>query len=177
MNLHLDTHEAEENAVVEPPQVDVFRASWQRHRFRLAPALVACLAVFVVHAGRDLEVKSLQDPGPGMWPLIVAVVMGVTGALLILRDIPEDYERWNRQSVRVLAAIVMLAAFVWLFPTLGFLVSAVLILFLWMKVLGRESWRLSLVLSTAGALVLNYIFVDLFSVPFPPGLIVITTGG
>jgi alkylation response protein AidB-like acyl-CoA dehydrogenase len=91
--------------------------------------------------------------------------------------IPEDYEDWSLRSLRVLGGFAVLAGFVGFFSVLGFVPSAFLILFIWMKVLARESWWISLVLAIAGAFALNYIFVDVFAVPFPPGLVEITSGG
>lgn len=147
------------------------------HLFRVAPLLVAIFALWAALKARELKIDSISHPGPGMWPLIVATVMGITALLLVWLDIREDYESWDRRSVRVIWAVVTLGVFVALFPILGFVISAFLILFVWMKFLAKESWRLALLLSVVGALVLNYIFVDLLAVPFPPGLLTITAGG
>lgn len=150
---------------------------WRGHLFRLAPLILALFAGYAFLKARDMEIQSLSEPGPGMWPAIVAGVMGISALLLIVRDIPEDYEAWNLQSARVIQGVVVLGAFVYFFDVLGFVPSALLILFIWLKFIARESWRLSLVLAIAGAFALNYIFVDVFAVPFPPGLVVITSGG
>ncbi|WP_157551176.1 tripartite tricarboxylate transporter TctB family protein [Nocardioides jensenii] len=158
-------------------QGDQTPGGWRAHIFRLAPLVLTLFAAYAIYQARDLEIRSLSEPGPGMWPLIVSSVMGISSLLLIVRDIPEDYEPWSLRSARVLGGIAVLAAFVWFFDVLGFVPSAFLILFIWMKVLAHESWRLSLLLAVAGAFSLNYIFVDVFAVPFPPGLVVITSGG
>lgn len=151
---------------------------WRGHVYRVAPLLLAFFAIYAFQKARgDLEVRSLSEPGPGMWPMICSAVMGITALLLIVRDIPEDYEAWGARSARVLGGVAVLIAFVWFFDVLGFVPSAFLFLFIWMKVLAKESWRLSLLLAIAGAFVLNYIFVQVFAVPFPPGLVVINAGG
>lgn len=151
---------------------------WRGHLYRLAPLLLAIFAIYAFTRARgNLEVRSLSEPGPGMWPMICAGVMGITALLLIVRDIPQDYEAWSLRSARVLGGVAVLVAFVWFFDVLGFLPSAFLFLFIWLKVMAKESWRLSLLLAIAGAFALNYIFVDVFAVPFPPGLVVITFGG
>lgn len=155
----------------QPPE------GWRGHLYRLAPFFLALFAGYAIYAARDLEVRSLAEPGPAMWPLIVASVMGITALLLIVRDIPEDYESWTPRSARVLAGAGVLFAFVWFFDVLGFVPSSFLFLFIWMKLMARESWRLSLLLAIVGAFALNYIFVNVFAVPFPPGLVVITSGG
>ncbi|MFC7493016.1 MULTISPECIES: tripartite tricarboxylate transporter TctB family protein [unclassified Nocardioides] len=150
---------------------------WRGHVHRFAPLLLAACAAYAVYAARDLEVHGLSQPGPGMWPLIVSVVMGVTALLLVVRDIPEDYEAWSWRSVRVLGGVAVLAAYVWSLGVLGFVPSSLLFLFIWMKVLARESWRMSLLLAVVGAFALNFVFVDVFAVPFPPGLVTIESGG
>ena len=151
---------------------------WRGHLYRLAPLILTIIAFYAFSKARsDLEVRTLSEPGAAMWPMICAALMGITALFLIVRDIPEDYEAWNLRSARVLAGVVVLIAFVWFFDVLGFVSSAFLFLFIWMKMLAKESWRLSLLLAVAGAFALNYIFVDVFAVPFPPGLVVITSGG
>lgn len=152
-------------------------SGWRGHLYRLAPLLLAVCGLYAVIKARDLKIGSLEDAGPGMWPLIVSTVMAVTALLLVVRDIPEDYEPWSLSSLQVVAGVLALGAFVGFFEFLGFLVASFLILFVWMKILAREPLLISLVLAVAGTFALNFIFVDLFSVPFPGGLIAITTGG
>lgn len=168
-----DTERAEGD---EQPE-DRTPPGWRGHLYRLAPLLVALFAGYAFLQARDMEVRTLSEPGPGMWPAIVSGVMGISALLLVARDIPDDYEAWTLRSIRVLAGVAVLGAFVWFFDVLGFVPSSLLILFIWLKFIAKESWRLSLVLAIAGAFALNYIFVDVFAVPFPPGLVVIESGG
>lgn len=152
-------------------------SGWRGQLYRVAPLLVACFGAYAFLQARELEVRSLSEPGPGMWPAIVSAVMAVSAFLLIVRDIPEDYEEWTLRSARVVLGVAVLGLFVWFFDVLGFVPSSLLLLFIWLKFIAKESWRMSLVLSIAGAFALNYIFVDVFAVPFPPGLVVIHSGG
>lgn len=159
------------------PEESQVPQGWRGHLYRLAPLLLAIFAAYAFFKARGMEMRNLSEPGPGMWPAIVAAVMGISALLLVVRDIPEDYEAWNRTSIRVLLGVLFLAAFVWFFDFLGFAPSALLLLFVWLKVIARESWRISLVLAIAGTFALNYIFVGVFAVPFPPGLVQIQSGG
>ncbi len=73
-------------------QGDQTPGGWRAHIFRLAPLVLTLFAAYAIYQARDLEIRSLSEPGPGMWPLIVSSVMGISSLLLIVRDIPEDYE-------------------------------------------------------------------------------------
>lgn len=177
MSLLTRTVRAEETEVRDSRHKPRRDSTWHSHLYRIAPAVLTAVAAYAVYAAKDLELNTPSDPGPGLWPVIVATVMGVTAALLVFLDIADDYEPWTRKSTLVLAGVAVLATFVVLFQLFGFVPSAVLLLLVWLKVIARESWRLSIASAVLGALALNYIFVTLLGVPFPTGMFIFTLGG
>ncbi|MFF5992665.1 tripartite tricarboxylate transporter TctB family protein [Prauserella flavalba] len=119
-----------------------------------------------------LSLGSFTDPAPGLWPFIVSALIIVTAAALLFTEDSTTYERWDRRTLRVVAGLTSLAVFVVLFQLLGFLLAAGLLLLVWMRFIGHESWRTALPLAVGGAVVLHVLFTDIFGVPFPPGLFV-----
>jgi hypothetical protein len=57
--------------------------------------------------------------------------------------------------------------FVLLVPRIGFEIPSVLVLALWLKVLGRESWLTTAVVSVTTTAVLYLLFVILLGTPLP----------
>ena len=136
---------------------------------RIAPLLLLALGVGALLTGRDMGLGELTAPGPGLWPAIVAALLIATSVVLLFLDPAEDYEPWTAGTVRIIAGLAGLALFIVLFQTIGFVISAFLLLFAWLRYLGGESWRMALVLALAGAIALHLVFVVALGVPFPAG--------
>jgi hypothetical protein len=78
-----------------------------------------------------------------------------------------DAERFTRASLLVLAGLATMVVFVVLLPVIGFEIPAALLCFVWLRFLGREGWRLSLLLSLGLVAAFYAIFVGALSVPIP----------
>jgi hypothetical protein len=58
-------------------------------------------------------------------------------------------------------------AFVAVVGVIGFEIPATLLMFVWLRFLGRESWRLSIITSLATVVAFYIVFVGLLAVPIP----------
>jgi hypothetical protein len=142
--------------------------SYER-RLNLVAALVP-LAIGVVAAlmSWNLGVGSLSAPGPGMWPLVVSVAMVVIAAVLALQSRPRgDEERFTKDVVTVAIAAASLIAYAFLFELVGFEVPTIALLVLWLKGLGRESWRVTAVVSVVATAALYLLFITGLGVSLP----------
>ncbi|MBC2932096.1 tripartite tricarboxylate transporter TctB family protein [Nocardioides sp. zg-1228] len=152
--------------------------SWRREQaHRLAPLLLTVLGGLWVWQASTLAFGEVTRPGPGMWPMINAVIFTAICAALVLVDRRADYEKWSKRSLQVLAMLGSLVVYVVLFQVLGFLLASTLMLAVWLRVFGRESWRWTLTLSVGGAVVFWIIFDRLLGVPFPAGVLLERIGG
>lgn len=138
----------------------------------ISPVVLLSFGLGAAYMSVQQSLGSLTHPAPGLWPFIVSMLIIGTAAALLFADDPGDYERWTRKTMRVAAGIATLAVFIVLFQVLGFMLSAGLLLLAWMRFIGNESWRTTLLLAACGAAALQVLFVDVFGVPVPPGLVV-----
>ncbi len=145
------------------------RSALVSHAHRLGPLVPLLLGAYAVVEARDLSLGELNAPGPGLWPFMVALLVTGTSAVLLLIDDPEDYEPWTRATAVIVGGLVSLGVFIVLFQALGFLVPAVLMLLVWLKIFAEEPWKWAVPLALGGALVLHLIFVEALGVPFPDG--------
>jgi putative tricarboxylic transport membrane protein len=144
---------------------------------RIAPLVLLALGIAALAGAYGLGLGELTRPGPGLWPFLVAVLVTGTTAALVLVDDPADYEHWTRQTARIAAGLLSLGVFIVLFQVIGFVVPAFLMLLLWLRVFGGESWRWAFGLAAGGAVVFHLLFVEALGVPFPEGLLSLVTGG
>ncbi|MBN1091303.1 tripartite tricarboxylate transporter TctB family protein [Blastococcus sp. TML/M2B] len=142
-----------------------------RHLFRLAPLVLLLLGIAAMLMARDLTLGEFRSPGPGLWPFLCATLLALTALVLLVVDDPEDYEPWTRGTVGIGLGLVSLAVFIVLFQEIGFLVPAVLMLLVWLRLFAREPWRWALPLAVIGAVVFHLVFVEALGVPFPDDIV------
>ncbi|GAA3546558.1 tripartite tricarboxylate transporter TctB family protein [Nonomuraea rosea] len=136
---------------------------------QVAAALVA-LATGVAGAlgSLALGLGRLTQPGPGLWPFAISVVIVVLSVTLVVtgRGL-EDTERFSKSSLLTVIALVTLVALAALLPVIGFEIPSLLLVFVWLRWLGRESWRSSIVISIGTVAAFYALFVLLLQIPLP----------
>jgi putative tricarboxylic transport membrane protein len=131
----------------------------------LVPLAVGVLAAVL---SWQLGLGDLADPGPGLWPLIVSVAMVVLAAVLAARPAPTgEEERFGRESIIVAVAVVSLLGYALLFEQVGFEIPTAALLVLWLKVLGRESWMVTVAVSLGATAALYLLFITGLDVSLP----------
>ena len=98
--------------------------------------ICVALAAFYVWGATQIQLSFISDPvGPRIFPIIIAVIVGLSGLVIMLRPDPEPTWPAMGRVVEIAAAVIVLVAYAQLLPELGFVIStAVAAAFL--------SWRL-----------------------------------
>jgi hypothetical protein len=111
---------------------------------------------------------SLHQPGPGLWPFVVGVVIAALSALLLVvgRGLT-DSEKFTRSSVLAAAGAITFVAFGLLMPLIGFEIPAVALCVIWLRFLGGESWRNTVVISVLTTAVFYFLFLYGLRIPLP----------
>ncbi|MCP9953547.1 tripartite tricarboxylate transporter TctB family protein [Actinomadura madurae] len=139
---------------------------------RRAAALAALAAGSLGMAGSmAVEFGSPNDPGTGMWPLIVSCLTVLGSLVLLVRPGSEDHEPFTGGTRAVAAATAGMVGYAVLFPHTGFTLPAFLLLAFWIRVLGKEPWRLTLAVSAASSTAFFCLFSLVLNVPLPRDLI------
>jgi hypothetical protein len=118
-----------------------------------------------------LDVGSLNDPGPGLWPLIVSCLTVLGSLALLLPSAADDMEPFTRETRAVAAAVAGMIGYAALFPIVGFTLPAFALLVFWIRVLGDEPWPLTIAVSATAATAIFGLFALALNVPLPRDLI------
>jgi putative tricarboxylic transport membrane protein len=117
---------------------------------------------------------SLAHPGPGTFPLVIAVVLllGAAGTALEAffgRD--GEPIAWPRgwAAVRVVSLAAATGAYAVLLPLVGHPLSGGLLTFIALTIMGLRPWWRALVLAIVLTAVSHYLFTVLLGVPLPAG--------
>jgi hypothetical protein len=111
---------------------------------------------------------TLSNPGPGLWPLIVSVVIASLSAVLLVtgRGLT-DSEAFTRSSLLPAVGIVTFVAFGILMPLTGFEIPALVLCVIWLRFLGGETWRNTAVISVVTVAVFYFLFLYALRIPLP----------
>ncbi|HZM77227.1 MAG TPA: tripartite tricarboxylate transporter TctB family protein [Candidatus Limnocylindrales bacterium] len=122
-----------------------------------------------------LGVGSLTDPGAGLWPAGASCLM-ILGSVLLLPRLRSmhDGERFGGVGLRTIGlSLVFAGVFVILFggmgswPGTGFEWATALMLALWLKLIGGESWLMTAAVSVGVTAGLHLLFIELLKAPIP----------
>jgi len=135
--------------------------------------VVAAVVVLVLGIGTAVlaygyGLGSLRRPGPGLWPFAVSVLIAVLAVLLLVlgRGL-DDAERFTRSSLLVLVGGATFVGLGLLLPSIGFEIPAVALGIVWLRFLGGESWRSTIVISVATTAAFYLLFLYALKIPLP----------
>jgi hypothetical protein len=130
----------------------------------IAAAFWLAAALGITWAGADLGRGTLSDPGPGgmiFWVGVVMTALSLATLAAALRRAPAKGPTGGLASLwqgtrwwLVPYVVALLALYAWLLPTLGFLATTALLLFVLFMTIDRQSWiapPVGAVLATAAA--------------------------
>ena len=119
-----------------------------------------------------------QKFGPAWFPGLIAAGLAICGALLVISGMQQkaawiELPRWlhSRAARNGVAALLGgLVAYILLVDRLGFHITGIVLVTLWVRVLGA-SWRTAVLVGVVGAVAIHLAFYKLLRVPLPWGLL------
>lgn len=131
---------------------------------------VAALGAVYLALALQLPFRTLNGPGAGFFPLMVAGGLILTGAACGLSSaVTQAIQPVSRDAARkVIVVFASLAGFCFLLPRIGYIASGALVMIMVLRQF-EASWRLTLPLAVASAVVTYGIFVMLLGLPLPYG--------
>jgi hypothetical protein len=130
--------------------------------------IVIALGAAALVGSLSLGAGSARQPGSGTWPMLISIALIVLGlALLPAVRRTSDAERFTGSSWMVFIGVATMVVFVAVISIIGFEIPAALLAFVWLRFLGHESWRSSIITSLGVVVAFYLIFVAALSVPIP----------
>jgi Tripartite tricarboxylate transporter TctB family len=167
-------------AAAEAPAVELtaeqLAAEWEEDKPPAAGVLAntaSSLAVLAVGVGALLLSIAMglgtpAAPQPGLWPFLISCALVALALFqLILGRHNRDAEKFTRMSFAPLTGLLTLAAMVALMPVIGFEIPALVLCIVWMRFLGTETWRSTLLVSALVVVAFYGIFVLALNTSIP----------
>lgn len=129
-------------------------------------ALVVGIGGAVLSYGYGLG--TLRQPGAGMWPFIVSIaITAMAAALLVVGRGLTDSEKFTRSSMLPAVGLVTFIGLALLMPVIGFEIPSLLLCVVWLRFLGGESWRSTIITSVATVAAFYFLFLYGLRIPLP----------
>lgn len=111
---------------------------------------------------------TLRAPGPGLWPLVVSLVITALSLVLLVtgRRLTDD-ERFTRTSLLPLVGVLTFIGLGALIPVIGFELPSLALCVIWLRFLGGESWRSTIVVSVGTVAAFYLLFLYGLRIPLP----------
>ena len=139
-------------------------------RDRLAGVILFLLGLAAAWEARKLPLGSLADPGPGYWPLLIAVVLTVSGLLVMLPGSGTGLRAmaWP-EAARALLILAGAAGSALLLERVGYRLTVFGVVVFFLGVVERKPPAATAAVSLGLSLGSFYLFSTLLKVPLPPG--------
>ncbi|RBP64952.1 tripartite tricarboxylate transporter TctB family protein [Brevibacterium sanguinis] len=135
---------------------------------RTIAVVLMLISAVVIWQSLAMGVGILNDPAAGSWPLILGVVLGISAVAIAVRpSAVNDISDIGTKFRKPLLGIVSVIAYGLLLPVLGFELLSLALMIVWLRFLGGESWRSTVIGSVVIVVVLYLIFIVALAVPIP----------
>lgn len=133
------------------------------------------LGIFVVWSGTRLKIGTINDPGSGFVLFYTGLLMCVFAGTIIVSAVTEGgptvASRWNGMRwTKPLVVIACLTAFAFVLTRLGFLLSAIPLLLLLLRVIDPVRWTVAIPLAVLAPLASWWVLKRALLIQLPSGI-------
>lgn len=149
-------------------------------RYEAIPAIFwIFLSIFVMGVACKLGLGSFHNPGPGLLPFLLGVVLLLISLSIVWKsfsktqiynDIEEGRVPVKANYWKIVCVAGSLIVYALVLERLGFLVSTLLLLMFLFKAAGPQKWRFVLAASVLTVIIIYVVFTSL-GIRFPKGVI------
>jgi len=131
--------------------------------------MLLALALYVGWANREYPIGTLQEPGPGYMPLLLAIFMGAMGLLIALwgsKSPPVSSLRWP-EATRGIVILIACGVATLALERIGYRLTIIALLVFFLGVLERRRPLPVALVSLGFGFASFYVVGDLLHVPLP----------
>jgi putative tricarboxylic transport membrane protein len=136
---------------------------------QISGLMLLALALYVWWENRAYPLGSLQEPGPGYVPLLIALFLGAMGLLIALwgaKSTPLAAMRWP-EATRAAVIVTACAIGTFALEHIGYRLTMIALLIFFLGVLERKRPLPVVLVATGFGFISFYVIGDLLKVPLP----------
>lgn len=139
------------------------------HSDRVSGVILMGLGLYVGWENRVYPLGTLQEPGPGYLPLLLAIFLGAMGALIVLRGGASQLfsaMRW-RETPRAIVILIACAFATMALERIGYRLTVIALLIFFLGVVERRRPLRAGIVAVAFSFISFYVIGTLLKVPLP----------
>ncbi len=145
----------------------------------VAGVVCALLAIYVLVTAMGYptaEAYGTGVPGPGLWPgliaacLLLASIGLIVGTLMTKKEAFSKLPMWTEGTKRAYLSMAILIVYVAVLPTVGFIISSVAMLVVFIQWFSKMKIWKTILISIAATLAIYFVFKSLLNVPVDFGM-------
>jgi putative tricarboxylic transport membrane protein len=149
----------------------------KRHTTKKQADLTAAIILLVIGIYVSIEVAGYNqiaslDIGPAFFPRVLGILLiafAITLGFQTMKKNDQTAVAFVNRNLLIVFGLV--AVFALVFNFLGFLISSVVLLTVLMKLMGAESWKKAILVSTITTIAIYSVFHTFLNVPLPLGIL------
>ena len=138
---------------------------------QLSGLVLLALGLFVAWQNRVYPLGTVQEPGPGYTPLLIAIFLGLIGLLIAIRGISSPRVgnmRWP-EAPRAVTILIACGVATYALEEIGYRITVAALLVFFLGVLERKRAVVVAAVSVGFSLLTFYLIGDVLKVPLPRG--------
>lgn len=141
--------------------------------------ICALLAIYILVTSMGYptaEAYGTGVPGPGLWPGLIAALLLITsiglivGTFMTKKDSFGELNLWTPDTKRAYISMAILIVYVLVLPTVGFIISSVVMLIVFIQWFSKMKIWKTILVSVAATLAVYFVFKSLLDVPVDFGM-------
>ena len=136
---------------------------------------ILVITTFLAYVAYGMKLGVLQKPGAGLWPFMLCVIIAILALVAGLANLQEKkYVDFTLKRIsKPLMAMASIALYAFAMERLGYILPTLMLAIFWLRVIGGESWRSTLMFAVGITGLFFFIFSHLLGVPFPRDILFI----
>ncbi|MBI4194092.1 MAG: tripartite tricarboxylate transporter TctB family protein [Betaproteobacteria bacterium] len=131
--------------------------------------LLVVLALYIGWANREYPIGSLQEPGPGYMPLLLAIFLGSMGLLIAFwggHSAPLRAVRWP-EAMRAVVILIACGVAAFALERIGYRLTVIALMIFFLGVMERRRPLPVALVAVGFGFISFYVVADLLHVPLP----------
>lgn len=134
------------------------------------------VSVFICIGSMQMEVGRLNAPGPGFYPLVTGLALGIFSILILIQARKETSEAvrfWapNANKRGILSAFIIILIYAVLLERIGFLGTSVIFFILVSRFMSGHRWKTAIFFALIASFATYGVFKFLLNAPLPQGIL------
>lgn len=130
------------------------------------------IGIIAIYFTKDFVNNIQGDVGPSFYPIIVSTITIILAILLLIssyrmKNAPQNHNFSKTGLYKIGIGVVYFAIYFYFIPKIGFIISSIIFMVLFMLALGLRDWKKVIIIPIVTTIVIYYLFAIILKIRLP----------